>query len=86
MVHSSLTGSGWQFINRLLGKDVMQVSDGTISCTQELKTAYVDDLTTRGHKHLSTYRLALVDTPGFDDTNLADLEILERIAKWLEKS
>ena len=28
--------------------------------------------------------LILVDTPGFDDTNMSDFEILQTIAKWLE--
>ena len=28
--------------------------------------------------------LVLVDTPGFDDTNMSDFEILRAIAKWLE--
>ncbi len=28
--------------------------------------------------------LVLVDTPGFDDTNMSDFEILQTIATWLE--
>jgi hypothetical protein len=35
---------------------------------------------------LKGYRLVLLDTPGFDDTHKEDVEILERIAKWLEAS
>ena len=31
-------------------------------------------------------RLVLVDTPGFDDTNEANSEILGRIAVWLASS
>jgi len=31
-------------------------------------------------------RLVLVDTPGFDDTNVSDSEILRRIAVWLAYS
>lgn len=27
--------------------------------------------------------VVLVDTPGFDDTYLSDLDILKKIAKWL---
>jgi hypothetical protein len=32
------------------------------------------------------HRVILVDTPGFDDTNMDDCTILERIAKWLRLS
>jgi predicted GTPase len=35
---------------------------------------------------LRGYRLVLLDTPGFDDTHEEDVEILKRIAKWLEVS
>ena len=31
-------------------------------------------------------RVVLVDTPGFDDTDLSDTEILRRIAVWLAAS
>lgn len=31
-------------------------------------------------------RLVFVDTPGFDDTNKSDMEILEMIAEWLKKT
>lgn len=30
-------------------------------------------------------RLVLVDTPGFDDTHISDLEVLEMISKWLQE-
>ena len=30
-------------------------------------------------------RLVLVETPGFDDTNKSDLEILEMVSDWLRK-
>jgi len=30
-------------------------------------------------------RLVLVDTPGFDDTNKSDLEILQMVSDWLKK-
>lgn len=29
--------------------------------------------------------LVLVDTPGFDDTNIPDSKILRKIANWLKK-
>jgi hypothetical protein len=31
-------------------------------------------------------RIVLVDTPGFDDTYLTELQVLQRIADWLEKT
>lgn len=31
-------------------------------------------------------KVVLVDTPGFDDTNKPDLEILEMISAWLDKT
>ena len=30
--------------------------------------------------------IVLVDTPGFDDTNLSDVQILRTIAHWLKKT
>jgi predicted GTPase len=30
-------------------------------------------------------RLVLVDTPGFDDTNKSDMEILKMVSSWLQK-
>lgn len=31
-------------------------------------------------------RLVLVDTPGFDDTERSDMEILDLIANWLKRT
>jgi len=39
-----------------------------------------------GFPGLKGYRLVLLDTPGFDDTFLDDIEILKRIAAWLAVS
>jgi predicted GTPase len=30
-------------------------------------------------------RLVLVDTPGFDDTNKSDLDVLQIVSNWLQK-
>ena len=35
---------------------------------------------------LDSTALVLVDTPGFDDTEMSDFQILHAIAAWLEKS
>ncbi len=32
------------------------------------------------------HSLVLVDTPGFDDTTRTDMEILDMIGAWLEKT
>jgi len=45
------------------------------SCTAEVQLA--DEFTLDGQ------RVLLIDTPGFDDTNVSDAEILEKIAAFL---
>ena len=45
------------------------------SCTAEVQVA--NEFTIDGR------RVVLIDTPGFDDTNVSDAEILERIAAFL---
>lgn len=44
------------------------------SCTAEVEVA---DFTLDGR------RVILIDTPGFDDTNVSDAEILKKIAAFL---
>ena len=39
-----------------------------------------------GFPALHGRRLVLVDTPGFDDTFVDDVQILKQIAKWLADS
>lgn len=34
----------------------------------------------------SSRKVVFVDTPGFDDTNTKDTDILQAIADWLEKT
>ena len=49
------------------------------SCTTEVRAV-------RLHNHpVHGDRLVLVDTPGFDDTNKSDFEILDMVSKWLQK-
>ena len=45
------------------------------SCTAEVQVA--DEFVIDGR------RVILIDTPGFDDTNVSDAEILEKIAAFL---
>ncbi|PVG00610.1 P-loop containing nucleoside triphosphate hydrolase protein [Serendipita vermifera] len=71
------TGSGKStYITRIVGKDLGIVGHDLQSCTQQIKefpTEY------KGRK------LVLVDTPGFDDTDVPDVVILKRIGDWLKK-
>ncbi|PPR03423.1 hypothetical protein CVT24_012692 [Panaeolus cyanescens] len=75
-----LTGSGKStFINTIMGKELAKVGHSLLSCTQEIDTyTYVDSRDGR--------RIIFVDTPGFDDTNLADFLILQMITQWLSKT
>ena len=54
------------------------------SCTAALQPFIIDDALRDASG--KPRRLVLVDTPGFDDTNEADSEILRRIAVWLASS
>ncbi|KIM39591.1 hypothetical protein M413DRAFT_74822, partial [Hebeloma cylindrosporum] len=65
------------FINIAFGEDVAQVGHTTTSCTKQPLPITINR---------KGYRLVLLDTPGFDDTHAEDVEILKRIAKWLEVS
>lgn len=46
-----------------------------MSCTADVEVA--EEFTLDGR------RVVLIDTPGFDDTNVSDAEILEKIAAFL---
>ena len=62
----------------------MKVGHATTSCTANLQPVVLDP----GEKFpsLKNYRVVMVDTPGFDDTFVGDVEILRRIADWLTVS
>ena len=49
------------------------------SCTTEVRAVRLFN-----HKDYGD-RLVLVDTPGFDDTNKSDMQILEMISNWLQE-
>lgn len=59
-----------QFINSVLEQERLKVGEGISSCTQN-----VDMVDIKIHGRV----IRLIDTPGFDDTNLSDAEVLERI-------
>ena len=61
----------------------MPVSHDMESCTSILQYEIVDN---PRPLELGGNRVIIVDTPGFDDTHVDDLEILRRIAVWLASS
>lgn len=63
-----------QFINLLSGSN-LTVGSEMVSCTSSVDTAKPFDF--------EGFRITLIDTPGFDDTNLKDSDILGMIAAYL---
>ena len=59
----------------------MPVSHNMESCTSTLQYEIVDN-----PPPLEGHRVIIVDTPGFEDTHVDDVEILRRIAVWLASS
>ncbi|KIM39588.1 hypothetical protein M413DRAFT_193634 [Hebeloma cylindrosporum] len=79
------TGAGKStFINFVLGSERMEVGHDIDSCTADLFRVVIDPIP--GFPDLRDHRLVLLDTPGFDDTFVDDVEILKRIATWLAAS
>ncbi|KIK51367.1 hypothetical protein GYMLUDRAFT_234181 [Collybiopsis luxurians FD-317 M1] len=67
------TGSGKStFINKACGRDEMTVGDSLVSCTADIKLSSIFKLNGRD--------VCLIDTPGFDDTNRKDVDVLGDIA------
>jgi predicted GTPase len=66
-----------QIINSASGSD-LTVGEGLKSCTYDVNVALDFELDGRVVK--------LIDTPGFDDTNRSDTDILAAIAGHLEKA
>ncbi|TFK24910.1 hypothetical protein FA15DRAFT_575357, partial [Coprinopsis marcescibilis] len=82
------TGSGKStFISNLIeeGQIKPKVDDGLDSCTKQLQHYFIDPPQSVV-KSLNSRRIVLVDTPGFDDTEISDFEILRRVAVWLSVS
>ena len=72
-----------QFINNLVGEEVVAVGQTMESCTADITPVVVE---IPNNPFFNGRRLIVVDTPGFDDTKGDDLEILRRIALWLASS
>ncbi|KAM5352745.1 hypothetical protein ACJ41O_005467 [Fusarium nematophilum] len=76
-----MTGAGKStFISHCTDEKVLISEPGALeSCTQEVQVHRC--------KHFSPHaNVYLVDTPGFDDTNRKDADILKEIASWLTRT
>ncbi|OTA58355.1 P-loop containing nucleoside triphosphate hydrolase protein [Hypoxylon sp. EC38] len=74
------TGCGKStFIKLCTGRDIA-IGHNLESCTQDVQTYSFT------HPNYPAFRIFLVDTPGFDDTNKSDSEILRTLAAWLTAS
>ncbi|TEB20537.1 hypothetical protein FA13DRAFT_1696666 [Coprinellus micaceus] len=73
-------------INRIYGAKVRRVGEEMISCTKQLESVAIEEVPQYVQDALRGRRIVLLDTPGFDDTDVGDDEILIRIANWLETS
>ncbi|KAG9092437.1 hypothetical protein FRC06_011921 [Ceratobasidium sp. 370] len=72
------TGTGkTTFVNNASGGN-LPVGDDLTSCTQEVTPSNLFQINGRD--------VQLIDTPGFDDTELSDTEILQRISAYLSGS
>jgi GTPase Era involved in 16S rRNA processing len=67
-----------QFINLVTGLDLAVVGHKLRSCTHEVQAFSIP------HPVDSNRNVVFVDTPGFNDTNTKDADILQAIAEWLE--
>ena len=69
-----MTGAGkTTFASIASGKD-LKVGDGNDPCTQDPQAVFFK---------LDGRTVALIDTPGFDDTTRSDVEILAGLGRWL---
>jgi len=63
----------------------MRVGHSLSSCTIRIDYAVINS-SNSPFLNLEGCRVSMVDTPGFDDTYESDVQILQRISKWLEIS
>jgi hypothetical protein len=68
-----------QLIKVATGSDDIQIGDNLASCTRQIQAI-------RCHNPLQNCDVLFVDTPGFDDTVRSDMDILQGLADWLEKT
>ncbi|KAJ2914648.1 hypothetical protein MD484_g5747, partial [Candolleomyces efflorescens] len=63
------------------GEEVMEVNHGLHSCTQTVQ--HVTITLPKDHKRWPNRRLLLVESPGFDNSEHGEFEVLRQIAVWL---
>ena len=68
----------WQFANLASGSDDLKVGTDLFSCTSEIQLS--KPFTIDGRK------VVLIDTPGFNDTEMSDSKILAMITTFLERT
>ncbi|KAG6811108.1 hypothetical protein H0H92_008955 [Tricholoma furcatifolium] len=78
-VNDTLLSLVRQFINQAANGVVMKVGHGLDSETQEVSYCIVADPLNPHDRYF------LVDTPGFNEANVDDQEILGRIVRWLKQ-
>ena len=66
-----------KFINKAAGLDETEVGHGLESCTRQIQVVRCLD-------KKQNRQIVFVDTPGFDDTNISDFDILQVVADWLK--
>ena len=71
--------SGLKIIDTLANQPGRRAGSRLASCTTEVRAVRLYNHPVYGD------RLVLVDTPGFDNTNKSDLEILQIVSNWLQK-
>ncbi|KAK3343444.1 hypothetical protein B0T25DRAFT_634546 [Lasiosphaeria hispida] len=77
VVLAGVTGAGkTTFTSVASDREDLGIGDGLDPCTQDPQAV---QLTVAGRS------VILIDTPGFDDKDRSDMEILEDIGKWLSK-
>ncbi|KAF9043958.1 P-loop containing nucleoside triphosphate hydrolase protein, partial [Panaeolus papilionaceus] len=71
------TGTGKSsFANKVVGSETAEVGHSLKSCTSSIRIL-------RHSSSPPNPDFVLIDTPGFNDTNLSDVQVLETITDWL---
>lgn len=68
----------YQFANLASGDPNITVGKTLKSCTKDVQASHVFDVDGR--------KVQLVDTPGFNDDNLSDADVLDLIADWMRSA
>ena len=73
-----VTGAGkTTFISKSTGRTDLVIGHGVESCTQDISFSTLQ---------VAGKKVTLIDTPGFDDTERTDADVLESIAKFLSET